>query len=179
MMSDIDAFSKALVERFADRARRDVYLAPLTTFRVGGPADWLVEPKTSDEIVSALQLASDAGVPVTMLGGGSNVLVSDEGVRGLVIRPRGGAVSPLDDTRIRADAAVTINGLVRWTINHACAGLEKWAGTPGTVGFTGQEPGTKAYASLYNPSQNTFADLIQGGTFTGSPGFSTSDSWHK
>ena len=133
-MSDIDAFSKALIDRFGDRARRAVSLAPLTTFRVGGPADWLVEPKTSDEIVSALKLASDAGVPVTMLGGGSNVLVSDEGVRGLVIRPRGGAVSRLDHTRIRADAAVTINGLVRWTINHACAGLEKWAGTPGTVG---------------------------------------------
>jgi UDP-N-acetylmuramate dehydrogenase len=55
-------------------------------------------------------------------------------VRGLVVRPRGGAVSRIDETRIRADAAVTINGLVRWTISHACAGLEAWAGTPGTVG---------------------------------------------
>ena len=70
---------------------------PLTTFRVGGPADWLVEPRTSDEIVAALKLASEAGVPVTMLGGGSNVLVSDDGVRGLVIRPRGGEVSRVDD----------------------------------------------------------------------------------
>jgi UDP-N-acetylmuramate dehydrogenase len=109
-------------------------LAPLTTFRVGGPADWLVEPRSSDEIAAALKLACDAGVPVTMLGGGSNVLVSDEGLRGLVIRPRGGEVSRVDDTHIRADAAVTINGLVRWTINHGCAGLEAWAGTPGTVG---------------------------------------------
>ena len=109
-------------------------LAPLTTFRVGGPADWLVEPRTSDEIVTALKLASEAGVPVTMLGGGSNVLVSDDGVRGLVIRPRGGEVSQVDEARIRADAAVTINGLVRWTISHGCAGLEAWAGTPGTVG---------------------------------------------
>jgi UDP-N-acetylmuramate dehydrogenase len=106
----------------------------LTTFRVGGPADWLVEPTTSDEIVTALKLASDAGVETTILGGGSNVLVSDAGIRGLVIRPRGGAVSRIDGTRIRADAALTINGLVRWTITHACAGLEAWAGTPGTVG---------------------------------------------
>jgi UDP-N-acetylmuramate dehydrogenase len=136
-MSDADAFaffSSALRETFGDRARRDVPLAPLTTFRVGGPADWLVEPRTADEIIAALRLASEAGVAVTMLGGGSNALVSDEGVRGLVIRPRGGEVSEVDDTRIRADAAVTMNGLVRWTINHGRAGLEQWAGTPGTVG---------------------------------------------
>jgi len=130
----MDDFFKTLSETFGDRARRDTPLAPLTTFRVGGPADWLVEPATSDEIVTALKLASEAGVAVTMLGGGSNVLVSDVGVRGLVSRPRGGEVSRIDATRIRADAAVTINGLVRWTINHACAGLEAWAGTPGTVG---------------------------------------------
>ena len=130
----MDDFLETLNKTFGDRARRQALLAPLTTFRVGGPADWLVEPATSDEIVTALKLASDAGVTVTMLGGGSNVLVSDEGVRGLVVRPRGGEVSRIDEARIRADAAVTINGLVRWTINHACAGLEAWAGTPGTVG---------------------------------------------
>ena len=133
-MSSIDAFSQELTRTFGERARRGVLLAPLTTFRVGGPADWLVEPRTSEEIVTALKLAADAGVPVTMLGGGSNVLVSDDGVRGLVIRPRGGEVVDVDETRIRADGAVTINGLVRWTISHGRAGLERWAGTPGTVG---------------------------------------------
>jgi UDP-N-acetylmuramate dehydrogenase len=106
----------------------------LTTFKVGGPADWLVEPRTTDDVVAALRLAHEARVPVTLLGGGSNVLVADAGVRGLVIRPRAGAIARIDDVRIRADAAVTINGLVRWTINHAAAGLETWAGTPGTVG---------------------------------------------
>ena len=69
-----------------------------------------------------------------MLGGGSNVLVADRGIRGLVIRPRGGEVTPIGDRLVRADAAVTINGLVRWTINRGYAGLEAWAGTPGTVG---------------------------------------------
>ncbi len=69
-----------------------------------------------------------------MLGGGSNVLVADTGVRGLVIRARGGQIALVDAGRVRADAAVTINGLVRWTIMRGCAGLEAWAGTPGTVG---------------------------------------------
>jgi UDP-N-acetylmuramate dehydrogenase len=117
-----------------DRVRSEVPLAPLTTFRVGGPAQWLVETRGSDELVAALRAASAAGVGVTILGGGSNVLIADRGIRGLVIRPRGGEVHAMDDGCVRADAAVTINGLVRWTIAHGRAGLEAWAGTPGTVG---------------------------------------------
>ena len=131
----MSGFGESLRAAFGgDRVQRDVPLAPLTTFRVGGPADWLIEPRGSDEIVTALTLAHQAHVPVTLLGGGSNVLVSDAGVRGLVIRPRGGEILLIDDRHVRADAAVTINGLVRWTINHSCAGLEAWAGTPGSVG---------------------------------------------
>ena len=125
---------QALASAFGDRTREHAPLARLTTFRVGGPADWLVEPLTSEEITTALKLASRYGLPVTMLGGGSNVLISDEGVRGLIVRPRGGRVSRVDAGHVRADAATTINGLVRWAINHGCAGLETWAGTPGTVG---------------------------------------------
>lgn len=118
----------------AGRIMVDAPLAPLTTFKVGGPADVLFEPVNSDEVLKALAIARAAGQPVTMLGGGSNVLVSDRGVRGLVVRPRGGAVNAVGDRLVRADAAVTINGLVRWTITHGYAGLEAWAGTPGTVG---------------------------------------------
>jgi UDP-N-acetylmuramate dehydrogenase len=130
-----EAFDDALTRALgASRAQQSVPLAPMTTFRVGGPADWFVETRSSDELLAALTAARAAGVPVTVLGGGSNVLVADAGVRGLVIRPRGGEVRQIDPGRVRADAAVTINGLVRWTINHGCAGLEAWAGTPGTVG---------------------------------------------
>ncbi len=125
----------ALEQAFgADRVQRDVSLARFTTFRVGGPADILLETVNANEIVTAVKLARHARVAVTMLGGGSNVLIADAGVRGLVIRPRGGEVSAIGDRLVRADAAVTINGLVRWTINRGYGGLEAWAGTPGTVG---------------------------------------------
>jgi UDP-N-acetylmuramate dehydrogenase len=128
-------FSSALRAAFgAARVGVNVPLAPLTTFKVGGPAEWFFEPRTSGEIVMALTLAHQHGVAVTLLGGGSNVLVADAGVRGLVLRPRGGEIAKLDVGHVRADAATTINGLVRWTIMHGCAGLEAWAGTPGTVG---------------------------------------------
>jgi UDP-N-acetylmuramate dehydrogenase len=123
-----------LRRRFGDRLRAEVPLAPLTTFKVGGPAEWLLETRTPAEMVDALSLAHAAVVPVTLLGGGSNVLVGDRGVRGLVIRPRGSQIVQIDETHVRADAPTTINGLVRWTVHRGLAGLEAWAGTPGTVG---------------------------------------------
>jgi UDP-N-acetylmuramate dehydrogenase len=118
----------------AERVQRNAPLAPFTTFKVGGPADWLVLAQRADEVKAALNAARSAGLPVTVLGGGSNVLVSDAGVRGVVLRVHGGDVVSVDERTIRADAGLTINGLVRWTINRGIAGIEAWAGTPGTVG---------------------------------------------
>ena len=109
-------------------------LGPLTTLAVGGSADWFVEAATEEAILAALSAAGEAGLPVTILGGGSNVLVSDEGVRGLVIRVRGGAARRLAPGVVRASAGMTVNGLVRWMVQRGLAGLEAWAGTPGTVG---------------------------------------------
>jgi UDP-N-acetylmuramate dehydrogenase len=125
----------ALRSRFGgERVRVDVPLAPFTTFRVGGPADVLLETHTAQELIDAVRLARTRQTPVRVLGGGSNILVSDSGVRGLLIRPRSGEVNLVGADLVRVDAAVTINGLVRWTINRGLAGLEAWAGTPGTVG---------------------------------------------
>lgn len=114
--------------------QQNAALAPLTTFKVGGPADWLLDLHGGDALKKAVAIASDAGVLVTVLGGGSNVLVSDAGVRGIVVRIHGGDVRAIDASAVRADAGMTINGLVRWTIGRGIAGLEAWAGTPGTVG---------------------------------------------
>jgi UDP-N-acetylmuramate dehydrogenase len=109
-------------------------LAPLTTFNVGGPADWLVTVATVEELQAVLSAAREAALPVTVLGGGSNVIVPDAGVRGVVLRVRLMDISQPASDRVRAGAGVTINGLVRWTIGRGLAGLEAWAGTPGTVG---------------------------------------------
>jgi len=130
-----DEFSRQMVMAFGDgRLASEAPLAPLTTFKVGGPAEWLLETRSSEEITKALSIAHANGMRVTLLGGGSNVLVGDRGVRGLVIRPRGGHIEQLDADHVRADAATTINGLVRWTVQRGIAGLEAWAGTPGTIG---------------------------------------------
>lgn len=133
-MTTRDDLDRELRRVFGERAQRDAPLAPLTTFKVGGPADWLLSLQSADEVRQALELARAAGVPLRVLGGGSNLLVSDAGFRGIVVRLRGGTVRAIGDDRICADAALTINGLVRWTINRGVSGLEAWAGTPGTVG---------------------------------------------
>jgi UDP-N-acetylmuramate dehydrogenase len=125
-------------------------LAPLTTFQVGGPADWLITVADAGELQRVLAAARETGVPVTVLGGGSNVIVPDAGIRGAVLRVKLTSISLPAPDRVRAGAGVTINGLVRWTIGHGLAGLEAWAGTPGTVGgavfgnahFGGRDIGT-------------------------------------
>ena len=128
-------FHDRLIAAFgADRVSRNAPLAPLTTFKVGGPADWLVDVHHSGDLERAIALGREARLPISVLGGGSNVLVSDAGVRGLVVRIHGGDVQQIDPSVIRADAGITINGLVRWTVNRGLAGIEAWAGTPGTVG---------------------------------------------
>lgn len=116
------------------RLRCDEPLAPLTTLRVGGRADWFLDSRSEREIAAAVGAARELGLQVTLLGGGSNVLVSDAGVRGLVVRCRHGEIAETAPGTVRASAGVTLNGLVRWTINRGLAGLEAWAGTPGTVG---------------------------------------------
>src|SRR5687768_6621998 len=117
-------FGDHLQRTFGDRAVRETPLAAMTTFKVGGEADWFVHLKTGDELRTAVQLAREHGVPITVLGGGSNVLIADEGIRGVVLRVHGGEVERIGPAAIRADAGVTINGLVRWTLTHAVAGLE-------------------------------------------------------
>ena len=132
MSDDLAALLGAAVT--PERVQRNLPLAQFTTFKVGGPADWLVHAQRADDVKRVLALARDAKVPVVVLGGGSNVLIADSGIRGIVIRIHGGEAVRLAPNRIKADAGITINGLVRWTIARGTSGLEMWAGTPGTVG---------------------------------------------
>ncbi|MCX6552603.1 MAG: FAD-binding protein, partial [Acidobacteria bacterium] len=136
-----------------DRVREDVPLAPFTTFRIGGPADWMIDAGTTDEITGVVRAAHLDGVALTVLGGGSNVLVADAGVRGVVLRPRTHAIALVAPGLVSVDAGVSFNGLVRWAILEGLGGLEAWAGTPGSVGgavfgnahFGGQSIGDLVY----------------------------------
>lgn len=111
----------------------DAPLAPLTTLRVGGPADRLSAPATTDELVAVLHLARDAGAPMFMLGKGSDIVVADAGIRGLVVRPRSNAVD-IDGLRLRADAGAAMAMLVRRCIDAGLAGFDWAISIPGSLG---------------------------------------------
>jgi UDP-N-acetylmuramate dehydrogenase len=119
--------------------RRAEPVARYTSFRVGGPADFLARPATAAELREALAWAGDAVLPVTVIGGGSNLLVGDRGVRGLVIvyhneREPIEAVEEGDTIRVSAPAQVGLSRLGRYCCQRGWAGLDWAVGLPGTVG---------------------------------------------
>ncbi|MDB5457218.1 MAG: UDP-N-acetylenolpyruvoylglucosamine reductase [Caulobacter sp.] len=113
----------------------DEPLAPFTWFRVGGPADVVFLPADAQDLADFLK-ALDPAVPVIPIGVGSNLLVRDGGVDGVVIRLGRGfnAVEPLADHRVRAGSAVPDAILARKAAEAGIAGLEFYAGIPGTIG---------------------------------------------
>ena len=111
----------------------DAPLAPLTTLRVGGAADRLLEAHSRDELLAALGLAREAQVPWFVLGNGSDLVVADAGIRGLVIRNRARSVM-VDGQRLDADAGAPMALLVRRCTAAGLAGLEFGTSIPGTLG---------------------------------------------
>jgi UDP-N-acetylmuramate dehydrogenase len=127
--------ARRLAAVFGERARLNEPLAPYTTYRIGGPADALVEPRAVDEVVQALDIAREAGVPWFALGLGSNILVSDRGFRGVVIRlGKGLAEVRREGARWYVGAGVPTPLLARWTAAKGLAGVHRLVGVPGTVG---------------------------------------------
>ncbi|PIW37222.1 MAG: UDP-N-acetylenolpyruvoylglucosamine reductase [Candidatus Kerfeldbacteria bacterium CG15_BIG_FIL_POST_REV_8_21_14_020_45_12] len=115
--------------------QKDVILAPYTTFKIGGPAEYFIVVKNSEELSAAVAEASSANLPWHILGGGSDLLVADAGVKGLVIK------SELRDIifdeklrQVRAGSGVQINALINQCFRHGLTGLEFAIGVPATVG---------------------------------------------
>ena len=112
---------------------RDVLLAPMTTLRVGGPADRFASPETVDELVDLLALAADASAPAFLLGKGSDLVVADAGLRGLVIRVRAAGIS-VEGTTVRAEAGASMTALAKRCAREGLAGFDWAISIPGTFG---------------------------------------------
>jgi UDP-N-acetylmuramate dehydrogenase len=118
-----------------DRLERGVPLAPMTTFKIGGPADLLYRARTPDELAAAVTAARELAIPWVLLGRGANILVGDRGVRGLVIRSEVGGIDFRDARRVRAGAGIdTWMDLIDATVSRGLGGLHHYAGIPSTVG---------------------------------------------
>ncbi len=124
--------------RFGDRVSFDEPLHRYTTYRIGGPAAAMLLPTTTEEVAEAISLCSDSGLPWVALGLGSNVLISDEGFRGLVLRMGKGldqVVERSDDGATwRVQAGMPTPRLARQTAESGLSGIHRMVGIPGTVG---------------------------------------------
>lgn len=130
---DIDGLARAL----GDKVRQDEPLANHTTFRIGGPADLFVSVGSLDELCKTITLARRYGVPYLILGQGANVLVSDRGVRGIVIKNNCDYFSVEEDdggVLLYAESGALIRDVARAMVSQGVAGLEWAVDVPGTVG---------------------------------------------
>jgi len=157
-MGNVQVQSNTLTSRHATSARLDHFITaaaelgvkivanePLsrhTTFRIGGPADLYATVNDGEHLIQLAELAAAHGVPTTLLGGGSNVLVSDAGIRGLVIANQtsdirevvSGPLPAGNPPQVVADSGVKLAHLARWTIRAGWSGLEWAVSVPGSVG---------------------------------------------
>ncbi len=116
--------------------KANVPMASLTSFRVGGPAEWYIAPRRLDELHASLDWARSQGLPVTMLGAGSNLLVSDRGISGLVISTRFLRYAEFDEAsgRVTVGAGEPLPRLAWRLADRGWQGFEWAVGIPGTVG---------------------------------------------
>jgi UDP-N-acetylmuramate dehydrogenase len=108
-------------------------LARYTRFGIGGPADLYAETGSVEAFIAAMEAAREVGIPTMVIGGGTNLIVSDGGFRGLVLRYRGEALVAADG-RVVAQAGAVLQDLVDFTVARGLKGLETLAGIPGSVG---------------------------------------------
>jgi UDP-N-acetylmuramate dehydrogenase len=121
---------------FAEIVKRNEPLAPYTYLKLGGPAEVLVQPRSREELSAVVRACSQERLPLRVLGGGCNILVRDEGVRGAVLRLNEKAFTQIavDGKRVRSGTGAALSALISQSARHALAGLETLVGIPGTVG---------------------------------------------
>ncbi len=131
-MKPIDAVCAALADLPLER---DVPMRALTTFGLGGPADLLLRARSEQDVLRASAAAEKIGFPLYMMGNGSNLLVRDGGIRGLVVVASSRMASfSINGTTIRADAGISLTALSREALKANLMGLEWACGIPGTLG---------------------------------------------
>ena len=135
MSGPVDRAEAVLRAACGDRVRRDFSLAPLTTFRIGGPAALYLEPEADDDLAAAGQAVAVSGLPFLVFGKGSNLLVSDDGFPGLVLRlGRGYRWAAREGDRLRAGGSMPLPALSGVALRHGLDGLAFGVAIPATVG---------------------------------------------
>ncbi|MDD4976978.1 MAG: FAD-binding protein [Bacteriovorax sp.] len=114
--------------------QQNIPLAPYTTVKIGGPADFFIHTKNSKEFIEAIKYGQEKKLPITILGNGSNILISDSGVRGLVIKNNSTEIEILPDNKVKVASGVQLSQLINFTLDNNLLGLEEFAYIPSTIG---------------------------------------------
>ncbi|GAB5518878.1 MAG: UDP-N-acetylmuramate dehydrogenase [Rhodothermales bacterium] len=133
LATNLDAFLDAYGP---DKVQRNKPLAPLTTFKIGGPADLFVAPTTADELARAVRLAREIKIPYFLLGLGANILIGDGGFRGVIIHNQAKhiEVRPEAQQVWVESGAIMYPDVIEVAVSHGLSGLEHYVGIPSTVG---------------------------------------------
>ena len=121
------------IETQLPNLQRNIILAPYTTYKIGGPADYFIEAHSQEDLITAITLARRESIPYFLLGTGANILIGDKGFRGLVVYNRAANISIAKNT-ITAESGATIAELIQFTTEKGLSGLEHFAGIPSSVG---------------------------------------------
>jgi UDP-N-acetylmuramate dehydrogenase len=113
--------------------QENILLKPYTSFKIGGPARFFCEPKSSLDVLEFIDFARSKNLPVFVLGMGANILVSDDGFQGLVIRQQNDKIS-VKDNIMKAEAGVTVEKLIEKALSENLIGLEDFSGIPSSLG---------------------------------------------
>ncbi|MFH1299532.1 MAG: FAD-binding protein, partial [Planctomycetota bacterium] len=124
------------IEDFKEILKHSEPLAKYSYFKIGGPAQFFLEPRTVDELQAVVLCCVENEIPVRVFGGASNILIKDSGVQGAVIRIHDEEFSKIqiEGTTVTAGAGALLSNLVSQTVKAGLAGLESLVGIPGTVG---------------------------------------------
>lgn len=122
-----------MLDDFASQIKENVSLKELTTAAIGGPAKQFISVTSPADLLKLLQLAHEQDIPYFLMGGGSNLLISDGGINKLVIHNKVSGIKQEGDTVV-VESGTALQDLVDFTVDHGLAGMQKMTGIPGTVG---------------------------------------------
>jgi len=135
--------------------KENIPLAPFTTLKIGGPAKFFCEAKNEEEILESVKFAEEKNLPVFVLGGGSNILVSDKGFNGLVIKIQNSKFK-IQNSSIDCGAGCQLGTIVNESVKNELTGLEWAAGIPGTIGGA-----IRGNAGAFGSSMSEIVDSVE------------------
>lgn len=151
-------FNKVFIQLKEKFPKIEIYqnhpLAPYTTVKIGGPADIFIHSKSPDDFLNLLNYISQQSIPFTILGNGSNTLISDNGISGLVIKNDSQQINKISDNRIEVISSTQLSHIINFCLDNNLLGLEEFAYIPSTIGGA-------IYGNIHGTKKHNFSIFIE------------------